>query len=90
LLTRAALVVEDGKFLKLGDTVELEDISVTKAAYNLKGAHIDLQSSGFPKPPENPGGRGYFIPAVTQLPDNLKISGTDTVEPGTASQVFLE
>jgi hypothetical protein len=31
--------------LKLGDAVELEDISVTKAAYNLKGGHIDLQAA---------------------------------------------
>jgi hypothetical protein len=54
-------------------------------AYNLKGGHFDLQSGGFSKPPGNPGSRGYFIPSVTELPDNLKISGTDTVEPGTDS-----
>jgi hypothetical protein len=30
-------------------------------------------------------GRPCFIPAVTELPDNLKISGTDSVEPDTGS-----
>ena len=59
--------------------------ATTKVAYNLKGGPVDLQSSNLCKPPDNPGSRSYFIPAVTELPNNLKISGTDTVEPGTDS-----